>query len=110
MIGAAAALLQAGIDLSLIRDYLGHASVGTISRYLRTNLKMKRDVLRAFGKRAGLMKAGRHSRASPKLIAFLESLWIASFIWSRKDGLTASGRPSEAMFQRELWIIPLSRS
>jgi len=71
----ASALLQAGVDLSVIRDYLGHASVATTSRYLRTNLKMKRDVLRAFWKRAGLTKqAGRRWRASPKLIAFLETL------------------------------------
>jgi hypothetical protein len=30
----AVALLQAGIDLSVIRDYLGHASVATTSRYV----------------------------------------------------------------------------
>ena len=30
-------------------------------------------------------------------------------IWSTKEGLAAFGWPSEAMFQRELWIIPLSR-
>lgn len=50
------ALLEAGVDLTVIRDYLGHASVATTSRYLTTNLKMKRDVLDAFWKRAGLEK------------------------------------------------------
>lgn len=71
----AVALLQAGIDVTVIRDYLGHASVVTTSRYITTNLKMKRDVLEAFWKRAGLtQESPRHWRPSPKLLAFLESL------------------------------------
>jgi site-specific recombinase XerD len=44
----AVALLQAGVDVSVIRDYLGHASIATTSRYLSTNLAMKREVLQAF--------------------------------------------------------------
>ena len=71
----AVALLQAGIDVSVIRDYLGHASVATTSRYITTNLQMKREVLEAFWKRSGLdPKAPRKWRPSPKLLAFLESL------------------------------------
>ena len=53
----AVALLQAGVDVSVIRDYLGHASIATTSRYITTNLKMKRDVLNAFWNRAGLKKS-----------------------------------------------------
>jgi site-specific recombinase XerD len=73
--GCAVALLQAGVDLTVIRDYLGHASVATTSRFLSANLKMKRDVLNAFWKRAGLEKRS-HPRWRPslKLLAFLESL------------------------------------
>ena len=71
----AVALLQAGIDVSVIRDYLGHASVATTSRYITTNLQMKREVLEAFWKRSGLEpKGSRKWRPSPKLLAFLESL------------------------------------
>jgi site-specific recombinase XerD len=71
----AVALLQAGVDVTVIRDYLGHASVATTSRYITTNLQMKRDVLEAFWKRAGLdPRAPRKWRPSPKLLAFLESL------------------------------------
>jgi integrase/recombinase XerD len=71
----AVALLQAGVDITVIRDYLGHASIATTSRYITTNLKMKRDVLAAFWKRAGLdRQADRPWRPTPKLIAFLESL------------------------------------
>ena len=71
----AVALLQAGVDVTVIRDYLGHVSIATTSRYITTNLKMKRDVLHAFWKRAGLTKRSRRGwRPSPKLLAFLESM------------------------------------
>ena len=71
----AVALLQAGVDVTVIRDYLGHVSIATTSRYLATNLKMKQDVLAAFWKRSGLdHKSDRSWRPSPKLIGFLESL------------------------------------
>lgn len=71
----AVALLQAGVDVSVIRDYLGHVSIATTSRYLTTNLKMKREVLQAFWKRAGLdRRAAKRWRPSPKLLAFLDSL------------------------------------
>jgi site-specific recombinase XerD len=71
----ACALLQAGIDITVIRDYLGHASVATTSRYVSTNLHMKRDALEAFWKRAGLEARGsRKWQPSPKLLAFLETL------------------------------------
>lgn len=71
----AVALLQAGVDITVIRDYLGHATVATTNRYVTSNLKMKRDVLEAFWKRAGLVNGPRHRwRPSQKLLAFLESL------------------------------------
>ncbi|MGA2990903.1 MAG: tyrosine-type recombinase/integrase [Candidatus Korobacteraceae bacterium] len=71
----AVALLQAGVDVSVIRDYLGHASVSTTSRYITTNLKMKREVLDAFWNRAGLKKGANHRWCpSPKVLAFLEAL------------------------------------
>jgi integrase len=71
----AVALLQAGVDVSVIRDYLGHASVATTSRYIATNLQMKREVLEAFWKRSGLAtKTPKRWRPSPKLLTFLESL------------------------------------
>ena len=71
----AVALLQAGNDLTVIRDYLGHASIATTNKYVTSNLKMKRDVLEAFWKRAGL-ESGRRQRWHPshKLLTFLESL------------------------------------
>ena len=52
----AVALLQAGVDITVIRDYLGHASIATTSRYVSTNLQLKRQVLEAFWERSGLTK------------------------------------------------------
>lgn len=71
----AVALLQAGIDLTAIRDYLGHSSVATTGRYLQTNLGMKREVLSRFWKRAGL-EPGQPKRWRPTqgLLAYLESI------------------------------------
>jgi site-specific recombinase XerD len=69
------ALLQAGVDVSVIRDYLGHASIETTSRYVTTNLQMKRDVLEAFWKRAHLARRPQRKwRPSPQLLAFLDTL------------------------------------
>lgn len=71
----AVALLQAGIDITVIRDYLGHASIATTSRYVATNLQMKRDALERFWNRSGL-SSGRARPWAPKrdLLAFLASV------------------------------------
>lgn len=71
----AVALLQSGVGLTVIRDYLGHVSVATTNRYVTSNLKMKRDVLEAFWKRAGLETSpSARWRPTPKLLGFLASL------------------------------------
>lgn len=71
----AVALLQAGNDITVIRDYLGHASVATTSRYVTTNLKMKREALEAFWKRSGIAPARVTPwQPKPDLLAFLDSL------------------------------------
>jgi len=71
----AVALLQAGVDVTVIRDYLGHASIATTSRYVTSNLQMKRDVLDVFWKQAGLVRGGGAPwRPKPELLRFLTSL------------------------------------
>jgi integrase/recombinase XerD len=72
----AVALLQAGIDINVIRDYLGHESIATTCRYAKVNLDMKRRVLEAFWRRARLTTPGRISPWTPKpdVLAILESL------------------------------------
>lgn len=73
----AVALLQAGVDPTVIRDYLGHATVATTNRYITSNIAMKRDALVTFWRRAGLVPGptGRARwRPKPGLIDFLTSL------------------------------------
>jgi site-specific recombinase XerD len=71
----AVALLQAGVDVSVIRDYLGHASTATTSRYISTNLQLKREALDAFWKRSGLAPTRpRPWPPRPDVLAFLASL------------------------------------
>ena len=71
----AVALLQAGVDISVIRDYLGHTSIATTSRYISTNLQLKREALEAFWKRSGLAPTSpRRWQPKPNLLAFLDSL------------------------------------
>jgi site-specific recombinase XerD len=71
----AVALLQAGIDLSVIRDYLGHKSIATTGRYTKTNLRMKRRVLESFWKRSGLTQTKTSTwRPGKDVLAFLSGL------------------------------------
>jgi site-specific recombinase XerD len=73
--GCAVALLQAGIDVTVIRDYLGHASIDTTSRYITTNLQMKREALEVFWRHAGLSPTRVHPwKPAPDLLAYLSSL------------------------------------
>jgi site-specific recombinase XerD len=71
----AAALLQAGVDIAVIRDYLGHESIATTGRYAKTNLRMKRRVLETFWQHAGLPRSrSPHWKPSSDLLLFLSSL------------------------------------
>lgn len=71
----AVALLQSGTDVTVIRDYLGHASVATTGRYITTNLQMKREAMEAFWKKAGLEQANAKAwKPKANLLAFLQSL------------------------------------
>lgn len=71
----AVALLQSGTDVTVIRDYLGHASVATTGRYITTNLQMKRDAMQAFWKKAGIEPATTKAwKPKADLLAFLQSL------------------------------------
>ncbi len=75
----AVGLLQAGNDLTVVRDFLGHASIATTNIYVSTNLRMKADVLSSFWKRAGLEPSrSRAWQPTPKLMAFLTSLGCSS--------------------------------
>ena len=71
----AVALLQSGTDVTVIRDYLGHASVATTGRYITTNLQMKREAMLAFWKKAGIEPANAKAwKPKGDMLAFLQSL------------------------------------
>ena len=71
----AVALLQSGMDITVIRDYLGHVSIATTNRYVATNLAMKQTALEAFWKRSGLTATKSTTwQPRPDLLRFLESL------------------------------------
>ena len=71
----ACALLQAGVDLTVIRDYLGHASIVTTSRYANANLELKRTALTAFWEHAGLSAPKAPPwRPTKSLLTYLSSL------------------------------------
>ena len=54
---------------------LGHASISTTSRYVSTNLQMKRDALEHFWERSGLSPArARPWSPTPDLLAYLASI------------------------------------
>jgi integrase/recombinase XerD len=42
---AAMQLLQAGVELNVIRAWLGHVSITTTSQYIEIDMKMKREAL-----------------------------------------------------------------
>jgi integrase/recombinase XerD len=71
----AVALLQAGTDVTVIRDHLGHASIATTGRYLTSNLQLKREAMQTFWKKAGIEPSRKSPwRPTPDLLAFLQSL------------------------------------
>lgn len=71
----AVALLQSGTDVTVIRDYLGHASVATTGRYITTNLKMKREAMQAFWQKAGIGPANTKAwKPKADILAFLQAL------------------------------------
>lgn len=71
----AVALLQSGTDVTVIRDYLGHASVATTGRYVITNLQMKRDAMETFWHHSGIEPTNvKPWKPKPNLLAFLQSL------------------------------------
>ncbi len=64
-------MLQDGVDLNLIRSWLGHVSLDTTHHYIEADVEMKRRAL----EQSGVVELG-HTRYQPadKLLALLESL------------------------------------
>jgi site-specific recombinase XerD len=66
-------LLQSGVEVNVIRSWLGHVSIATTNRYIEIDLEMKRKALEA-------CEVGRGEppvagwRSSPNILSWLESL------------------------------------
>ena len=65
-------LLQAGVPLVTIKDFLGHADVKSTDVYVQIDLAMKREALTLVGSPASLRS--KASRLSEDLLSWLESL------------------------------------
>ena|SRR5437660_716674 len=67
-------LLKAGVDLSTIAHWLGHASINTTHKYLTMDLEAKRAALAAAGPVVAKGSGVARRRISEDLIQWLESL------------------------------------
>jgi integrase/recombinase XerC len=68
-------LLQSGVDLSMIRSWLGHAYIQTTSGYVEIDLEMKRKTLRSAERLIPkLGKNGCSWKKSPDILSWLSGL------------------------------------
>ena len=68
-------LLQSGVDLNMIRSWLGHASIETTNLYIEIDLEMKQKTLQASEKL--LPKTGKKGpswRRDPSVLEWLATL------------------------------------
>lgn len=65
-------LLESGVDINIIRDWLGHVSVDTTNHYARINMKTKAKALACC--ELQIRKSQTHWREDSKLMAFLRGL------------------------------------
>jgi site-specific recombinase XerD len=55
-------MLQAGVELNMIRAWLGHVHIDTTNRYAEIDLALKRRILEATGPMAGRTRSGEKQR------------------------------------------------
>lgn len=68
-------LLQAGVDLNMIRSWLGHASIETTNLYVEIDLEMKQQTLQACEKLLPkVARKGPSWRNNPSLLDWLSTL------------------------------------
>lgn len=66
-------LLQSGVELNVIRSWLGHVSIATTNHYVEIDLEMKAKALEACRIAAPRRRAGRWN-SNPDILAWLEGL------------------------------------
>jgi len=70
-------LLEAGVEVNVIRAWLGHVSLDTTNRYAEINFRMKADALMACEPPSGASQVFPHKpvwRDDPSLLKWLQSL------------------------------------
>jgi len=67
-------LLQAGIDLSIIRSWLGHVSLMTTHAYIEIDMEMKRKVLTAYSPSDGYKSLQGFLDKNKDILTWLESI------------------------------------
>lgn len=66
-------LLQSGVEINVIRSWLGHVNLATTHRYVEIDLAMKRKALAACEPNTEASFT-RHWRSAPNIVEWLESL------------------------------------
>ncbi len=66
-------LLQSGVEMNVIKSWLGHVSVATTQRYVQIDLEMKAKALKVCEIGQGQSQS-RRRQIRPELLAWLESL------------------------------------
>ena len=64
-------LLQAGVELNVIRAWLGHVSIATTSQYIEIDMKMKREALQRCEPPAPATMLGNSWRLREDLLQWL---------------------------------------
>jgi len=65
-------LLQSGVEINVIKNWLGHVSVATTNRYVQIDLEMKAKALESC--KIGQNKSRQRQKITPELMTWLESL------------------------------------
>jgi integrase/recombinase XerD len=67
-------LLQSGVDLTVIKNWLGHVNLATTHTYVEIDLAMKQKALSAYSSAFDEHKLHRIIRQNDDLIGWLEAL------------------------------------
>ena len=67
-------MLQAGVDLSIIRSWLGHVNLQTTHAYVEIDMEMKRKVLNAYLPSSELKSLKGVLDKNKDVLAWLESI------------------------------------
>ena len=67
-------LLQSGVDINVIRGWLGHVSLDTTNRYVEIDTEMKAEALKTCEAVAGANCSRRWKKPSAEILAWLKTL------------------------------------